>query len=554
MPSTSHLFTLIVVASLGVACAPKGASITVEVPDAPIEVVPLADPVIQLMAVSDDHLERGRRELADGHLDRAKHEFNLALGLILESPLGAHEDSRLLEHFNRLVERISTLELAALAAGDGFTEQRSEAAAIDALLSLDTFDTRPPTAETALAVQADLQTISYDIPIQLHDKVLRYVQLFQGRLREFLTAGLARGSEYLPMIQSVFRAQGLPLDLAFVPLIESAFKPTALSRVNARGVWQFMRRTGIEVGLKHDWYIDERADPYKSTVAAAKYLKTLHGMFGDWHLALASYNGGPGRVQRALRRSGKDDFWSLSATTRYLPRETREYVPMILAAVIVARNPQQYGFSVMPTAPHVTEAVVIPPAVDLRRVAEWAGIAVDDLQALNPELRRWTTPIRGEDYEVRVPAGTADRVRVGLTEASPSQRNALQWHTVKNGESITAIARKLRVARGDLAEANYLRVNSRLRAGQKLVIPRMPSAALLARAAAGTGDATPDAVVAIYEGPEPEPEPALYRVRRGDTLSAIARRHGTTVNEIKSTNRLRTNRLQIGDRLVIPAQ
>ncbi|MGE3189280.1 MAG: LysM peptidoglycan-binding domain-containing protein, partial [Vicinamibacterales bacterium] len=431
-------------------------------------------------------------------------------------------------------------------------EQRSEPAAIDALLSLDTFDTRPPTAETALAVQADLRTIPYDVPIPANDKVLRYVEAFQGRLRTFLAEGLSRGSEYLPMIQGVFRQQGIPLDLAYVPLIESAFKPTALSRVSARGVWQFMRGTALENGLRHDWYIDERADPYKATVAAAKYLKSLYGMFGDWHLALASYNGGPGRVQRAMRRYKKDDFWSLASSSRYLPRETREYVPMILAAVIIARNPAQYGFSVMPTSPRVTEAVMIPPAVDLRRVAEWAGVTVDEIQAMNPGLRRWTTPLRGDGYEVRVPAGTAGAIKAGLAAAGPGELNALQWHTVKRGESLSLIARKLKVRRTDLAEANYLSIRSRVKAGQKLVIPRMPSAALLARAAAGDATGT-DAVAAVFET-APEPEPVIYRVRRGDSLYAIARKYGTTVSELKAWNKLRTNRLQIGDRLVIPTQ
>src|SRR5690606_10882885 len=187
--------------------------------------------------------------------------------------------------------------------------------------------------------------------IPLNDRVLHYVELFQGRLRGHLQAGLDRGTRYLPMIHQVFLDEGVPLDLAYVPLIESAFKPTALSRASARGMWQFMRGTASDMGLKQDWYIDERADPEKATVGAARYLKVLYGMFSDWHLALASYNGGPGRVQRAMKASGRDDFWTLSSSTRYLPRETREYVPMILAAIIIARNPAQYGFEIEPTEP-----------------------------------------------------------------------------------------------------------------------------------------------------------------------------------------------------------
>src|SRR4029450_8177793 len=156
----------------------------------------------------------------------------------------------------------------------------------------------------------------------LNDRVVRYIELFQGRLRNYLQSGMERGSQYLPMIQQVFRAEGLPLDLAYIPLIESAFKPTALSNKKAKGVWQFMKPPASDHGLQTNWFIDERADPEKATVAAAKYLKTLYGMFDDWHLAMASYNGGPGRVQRAMKRSGRDDFWELSSSRRYLPRET----------------------------------------------------------------------------------------------------------------------------------------------------------------------------------------------------------------------------------------
>src|ERR1051325_8117256 len=173
------------------------------------------------------------------------------------------------------------------------------------------------------------------------------------------------------MIQNVFRAEGLPLDLAYVPLVESAFKPNALSRVKAKGVWQFMAGTAMENGLHRDWYIDERSDPEKATVAAAKYLRTLNNMFhGDWHLALASYNGGPGRGQRAMRQSGREDFLGVSAHTRYLPRETRDYVPLILAAIIIARNPAQYGMDIEPLEAPAFEKVTLPKAVDLRRIAE----------------------------------------------------------------------------------------------------------------------------------------------------------------------------------------
>jgi membrane-bound lytic murein transglycosylase D len=513
------------------------------------------DPVQALIASADRHFETGRNELTLGHLASAKTEFNRALEVLLESPQGVRADARIREHFDRLVDRIAALELSALATGDGFTEQTAEPASIDQLLAISTFDTTPPTAATTENVEADLKVTEHDIPIPLNERVLRYVELFQGRLREFLTSGLERGAQYLPMIQNVFRAEGLPLDLAYVPLIESAFKPTALSRAKAKGVWQFMRGTGIENGLKQDWYIDERSDPEKATVAAAKYFKTLFGMFGDWHLAMASYNGGPGRMQRAIKRSGVEDFWRLTSTSKYLPRETRDYVPMILAAVIIAKNPAKYGFEVTPEELPATETVSVPPAVDLRRIAEWAGISVDDIQQLNPELRRWTTPIRGSHYALQVPAGTAEVIEDRLAESNPRELNALQWHTVKRGESLATIARKLRVSRADLAEANYLSASARVTAGQKLLIPRMPSAALLARA----GSRSPDPAIADADEPAAETpaasvgdaSPIVHRVRAGDTLYAIARRYSTTVDKLKAWNRLTGSSLKIGARLVI---
>src|SRR5438045_2226612 len=274
------------------------------------------------------------------------------------------------------------------------------------------------------------------------------------------------------MIQSVFRAEGLPLDLAYVPLVESAFKPNALSRVNAKGVWQFMAGTAAENGLRRDWYIDERSDPEKATIAAAKYLRTLSKMFdGDWHLALASYNGGPGRLTRAMKTAHLEDFWQLAEKPKVLPRETREYVPMILAAIVIARNPAQYGFDVKPEQSVPCDRITLPRPVDLRRVAEWADTTIDEIQALNPELRRWTTPVKDDEYELKVPPGTADQILAQLDDAPPIDLASLKWYTVKRGETLPAIARKLHVSSADLAEANYVTTKSRVAAGQKLMVP-----------------------------------------------------------------------------------
>ncbi|HOQ61153.1 MAG TPA: lytic transglycosylase domain-containing protein, partial [Vicinamibacterales bacterium] len=307
---------------------------------------PEQDAAQDLVTRSQAAFEEGQAELRLGHLDRAKARFDEALDLLLQSPGGARADSRVREHFDRLVDRISAYELRALAEGDGFAERPTVPASLDELLELVTFDLPTPPTDLREAVELDLKSTVHDVLIPAHPKVLSYVDLFQGRLREWFQAALDRGAAYLPMIQASLRAEGLPLDLAYLPIIESAFRTEALSRAKAKGFWQLMRGTAVELGLKHDWYIDERSSPEKSTAAAVRYLKALNRQFkGDWYLTLASYNGGPGKVQRIVTRRGVADFWRLADQRRVLPRETREYVPMALAAMVIGRNPGQYGFS-----------------------------------------------------------------------------------------------------------------------------------------------------------------------------------------------------------------
>jgi membrane-bound lytic murein transglycosylase D len=273
-------------------------------------------------------------------------------------------------------------------------------------------------------------------------------------------------------------------------------------------------------------------------------------MFDDWHLALASYNGGPGRVQRAVKRSGERDFWALTENSRHLPRETRDYVPMILAAAIIARNPAQYGFEIPATLPFATDVVTVTGPVDLRNVAEWAGVPADEIRSLNPELRRWTTPVRAREYQLRVPMGTMASVLQGYAGSAPEDAAALQWYTVRKGESLPTIARRLRVSRADLAEANYLNTTARVRPGQRLVVPRAPSAALLA-GRTSTPAARAERVAAADTEREAEVTRTVYRVRKGDTLFSIARRHGVSVENLRAWNRLKGSALSIGDRLQI---
>jgi len=516
-----------------------------------------ADEVLALIATSDEHFKAGQKELEQGHVEAAKAEFNLALEVLLASRYGGRTEPRIRDHFDRLVDRISTYEVRALATGDGFTEKKYEPASIDELLAVSsTFGTPAATAELKDAAQAD--RANHDIPIPLNQRVLSYIELFQGRLHDFIEQGMRRGTKYLPMIQNVFRAEGLPLDLAYVPLVESAFKPNALSRVKAKGVWQFMTGTAIENGLRRDWYIDERSDPEKATVAAAKYLRTLSKIFdGDWHLALASYNGGPGRLQRAIKSTRLDSFWKLAEKPKALPRETREYVPMILAAIVIARNPAQYGFEFEAEPVTAVDKVTLPHAVDLRRVAEWTDMTIDDIQALNPELRRWTTPVKDTQYALKVPAGKGDIVLSRMGDTAAADLASLKFYTVKRGDTLALIARKLRVSKVDLADANYMTATARVSAGQKLIVPHEATVLMAARTDR-PAPATEARTTVASSGQLAQPAAmsnrvkTTYEVKRGDTLASIAHLFKTTVASLRSWNpRLPANQLFAGQRLTV---
>jgi peptidoglycan lytic transglycosylase D len=565
----SLLFPLIVASGASGGCGPsvRTASVAAQpaapVPDPSPELLPPPappeDPVLTLISLSERHFKAGQRELELGHVEAARQEFDKALDVLLSSTYGGRTEPRIRDHFDRLIDRISAYEVKALAEGDGFTEKKYEPASIDELLALSATIAPPlPTPSVQEAAAAD--PVAHDIPIPLNQRVLSFIELFQGRLHEFIDEGLQRGSKYLPMIQNVFRAEGLPLDLAYIPLVESAFKPNALSRARAKGVWQFMRGTGVENGLRQDWYIDERSDPEKATVAAAKYLTTLVKMFdGDWHLALASYNGGPGRVQRAMNRAKVSDFWALAAKRNVLPRETRDYVPMILAAIIIARNPVQYGFTLQTAEPIEYETVTLPKPVDLRRIAEWADTTIDEIQALNPELRRWTTPVRDASYDLKVPMGTAETIAAQLEQAATTDLATLRYYAVRKGETIASIARKLGVSRTDLAEANYLKASTRLAAGQKLMVPHEATTLLAARTdrpippADSREIATTAAVVPAMQSSTTDDNRVrvVYRVKPGDTLASIARLYRTTVSRLQDWNNIDGTRIIAGDRLTI---
>lgn len=513
--------------------------------DLPVVTLP-ADPAADVIAAAEKEFAAGQSALELGHLVTAREHFDRAIDSLTERPSGARGDSRVQAQFERLVDRINALEMLALREGDGFSETRSEPAIIDKLLSSATFDRPDATVATGEAVADDLARTPHDLPIALNSKVLSYVELFQGNLRSFMEDGLERGSQYLPMIQEVFKSEGLPLDLAYLPLIESAFKNTALSRAAAKGMWQFELGTAKDYGLSQDWFLDERSDPEKATRAAAQHLKMLGQMFdGDWNMALASYNAGQGRILRAVKLSRQSDYWKLTSTPRYLPRETREYVPMVMAAIIIAKNPAQYGFDIDAVAPPQSEPVTIPNALDLRYIAEWTGVSIDDIRALNPELRRTLTPLGKHD--LRVPLGTAAAVEASLATADPSIFKPINLYTVKKGDTLATVARKYKTSTTDLMAINDLKKGGRgtlprLRVGQQLQVPVVPTTAAALAAATRKPASTTTT---------PPAAATTYRVKSGDTLTAIARQFAMSVEDLKRLNQLSSDNISVGDKLTV---
>lgn len=501
------------------------------------------DPIPRLIAEADTHLAAGMARIKEGHLKAAREEFDRAVDLYLGAPGGAYATPALAEAYRRTLEAVQAKELEALAAGDGFTENKPERAAIDDIGDLPV-GTGTPSDDARQLAAAALAQESNDLPIQLNDEVLSCIDLYQGPLREWFTSALARGGRYLPHIREVFASEGVPKDLAYVALVESAFKTSALSRAKAKGMWQFVADTGKRYGLSQDWWVDERSNPEKATRAAARYLKELHDQFGDWNLALAGYNWGEGRVERWVERTGAQDFWTL-AEAASMPQETRNYVPMIHAAIVVAKAPEKYGFDVTPEPALTYESVPVQGAVDLRVIAECAGTGLESVQLLNPELRRLATPAN-RTFDVKVPTGRGPGLRKCLDQLPPEKRVTFRTHTVVRGQTLASVARMYGTKVSDVASANAMDASQakRLAKGTELIIPIPRASVPPPRRAAG---ASSSAMADLATGGVR----IQYKVKPGDTLTAIAARYRTTVQELMSWNSLSGPQLAAGNLLTV---
>jgi len=486
-----------------------------------------AEGTSRLIAAADAHLARGMDESRRGHLESARLEWNRAVDLYLTAPGGAYANAAAAEAYRRTLQAVQVQELETLAAGDGFTETASEPAAIDDVGDVELGSMY--SGEIRSIAEDALRREPADLRIELNDPVLSCIDRYQGPLREWFEAALSRGGKYLPRIREVFAAEGIPQDLAYLALVESAFHTRALSTAKAKGMWQFMPATGRQYGLAQDWWVDERSDPEKATRAAARYLRELYEIFGDWNLALASYNAGEGRVSRAMERTGANDFWTLSRVSD-LAQETVNYVPMIHAAIIVAKAADRYGFDIAPHPVFAYDAVAVKGAVDLRVIAECAGTGLSTVQSFNPELRRLATPAN-RTFKVKVPQGKGEQLEGCLETLPAEKRVSFRTHVVGRGQSLSAIAKRYGAEARAIASANNLGSGKQLARGTELIIPIKAGAAR--DLAAGTR------------------APVQHRIRTGDTLHALAQRYNTTVADLVSWNNLTGTALSAGNTLTI---
>jgi membrane-bound lytic murein transglycosylase D len=484
---------------------------------------PASDPIADLIARTEKQYQAGLDSYHAGNQDEAKKDFDAALNELLGSNYDVRSDDRLGKEFERIVKGVNDLypggtSTEADASQD--QQQKVEPAPIDVTNGM----TPSADASTKAKVEQQIKNTHSDLPLMMTDQVAGYIAYFSNRGRGVFERALARSGRYRTMMLSILKEEGVPQDLIYLAQAESGFHPHAVSRVGARGIWQFMASRARGYGLSHNMYVDDRQDPEKSTRAAARHLKDLYNQFGDWYLAMAAYNSGPGTVQAAVKRTGYADFWELYRRN-VLPKETRNYVPIILAVTIMAKNPSQYGLDeVAMEKPDDFDALTIDYPVDLRLVADCVGSSVSELEELNPSLLRLSTPRTGS-FQLHIPAGTKDQYETAIAAIPPANRLWWRYATVHAGETVATLARQYHTTAKQIEEANHLD-GPELEADAHLVIPVRPGKH-------GSDD------TATYAR-----RITRYKVRRGDTVESVAENFGISPKMLRRWNGLRGDSLR----------
>lgn len=482
--------------------------------------------VTQLVARAEDFFNKGKLNLADNRLLEARDDFDKAVDVILESGMDVRGNPRLREFYHQLVERIyreevpvQSVQTTVVAANTqptqggatmvpvstgsvqsqqtqvaqntapraGFREQKFEPSPLDELSKLQlTEEEKEVTTEEVAQLEEATRTVK--LGIQPHPLIQGFINYYQGRGRTTMENGLRRSGKYMKMAKRIFREEGVPEDVVWLGQVESSWRPTARSWAAASGLWQFIPGTGARFGLRQTAWVDERNSFEKATRASAQYLKWLNRRYnGDWALAMGAYNTGEGNIDRAIRRAGTANFWAIYP---YIAKETRDYVPNILATILIATNPAKYGFGhIRSDAPLSYDIVQVPTATSLNLIASATGSSLDYIRSINPELRRDVTP-RGEAYNVRVPAGRSDELVAYLKEVPVSQRDrgavtlvnyrrentstagrSLISHRASSGDTVASIATKYGVSADEVARINGVAADAPLALGRQINVP-----------------------------------------------------------------------------------
>ena len=493
------------------------------------------DPVQQLLAIVGKQYQAGLDDSKAGRNASAEEHFQRAISLLEASPASMRSDPRFAQEYNRVLAGVKANAnretpnkdagykdlLTASEPTDTAVDQKSQPAPIDEANEVTNYPVDPSLKAKATA---DIKATNSDLPLMMTDQVAGYINYFSTtRGHGTLEHALVRSGRYREMIERILKEEGVPQDLIYLAQAESGFYPYAVSRVGARGIWQFMATRARAYDLHRDFWMDERQDPEKSTRAAARHLRDLYNEFGDWYLAMAAYNSGPGTVQSAVKRTGYADFWELYRRN-VLPRETRNYVPIILAVTIMAKNPAQYGLdSIVADHKLLYDTVKINYPVDLRLVADCVGASPGELQDLNPSLLRMVTP-KGQ-FELHVPAGSGQKFQDAINSIPSDMRVWWRYHQVVPGDTLMSLARYYHTTLHAILDANQLDAQATIEPGAKLIIPIAPTK----RSAAD---------VQTYAK-----RLTVYHVRKNDTVESVAENLGIAPATLRRWNRLKGNSL-----------
>ncbi len=490
------------------------------------------------------HSSQGRLAIEARDRAQAQRELDASIDLLSRIPETASTDGRRL----KLIEEIAALKAALSAASpEGENHQpgkEEEGAETEETPDLVSPEEEPSLTPPAIAPDSvpELDLSKFDVPIVMNEKVKAYIEFFQTRKRDLISLSFQRAGRYLPMMREIFRELGLPLDLINLAHIESAFNYRAFSRAKASGIWQFIKATGHRYGMrKTTYWEDERRDPEKATRGAATYLKDLYEMFDSWPHAIAAYNAGEQRVERAILRQGTKDFWSLK-----LPRETQLFVPAFMAITVISKDPEQYGFARPVEQPWEAERAVVPGAIELRAIARAIDADPQVIRDLNPTLLRGVTPVGASKHEIRLPPGTR-----ALLLANVHQLPRYRWnpstarqYRVRRGDTLGEIASRHRTTVALLAELNGLKASDFLRVGMRLTLPQgkrstravVASPSTVKTAAPRSSAAKP--VLSREGGARASSPSPVHIVRRGDTIWGIAKAYAVTPEDLRRWNDL----------------